>query len=575
LHFNILYKQVKVSQANVDGFGVSEFIVPNAPDDLSRYQPNNNGFGTYHTVNLSESDECISYDQTGTFQKLGYLKSEKEFDHQFNCMKSSTYNFKNLVQNLTTPSMKGSNLSIYGNIQHTGQNDYEFSGLLTINKVALNSYDFLINNYVLDNVVKEQDGITTTTTYKYHANSLVLNGVKVLNQPIEITTTISGSDDVFKEEIAYPYTINLNSNDPNYLALLKMKLQHMLVFPVSREKKYNDVLYEGSKIDFKVRLGDYVTQQGQTVSVDGQIVPEHIYKVQNGTFIFAARVTDWNENGTPLNNYKAYIGTLPADTDVNDDTKYFPFPDEYVYYPDGRLQTRKVADRAVNFEYYDNGLLFKETDANGVFKTYEYDGLNRLSIGYESNGKLKTEYTYNYLLDDQPLNSVRETVSFPQDPSIPNQVVDEVFDGLNRPVKKIIKGFKEDGSDLETHQKIYDQAGRLSTQSKAGEGSVTYHYEKFLSGRLILSETNLGNSTSIYGTNTEAITEPLSGKVHNPGTLIMQSMTEKVIIVTYTLPTDTTKNNSFWQYNHLLGNNIYILTITMVFWLLNTLPEQK
>jgi len=526
LHFNILYKQVKVSQANVDGFGVSEFIVPNAPDNLSRYQPNNNGFGTYHTVNLSESDECISYYQTGTFQKLGYLKSEKEFDNQFNCVKSSTYNFKNLVQNLTTPSMKGSNLSIYGNIQHTGQNDYDFSGLLTINKVALDSYDFLINNYVLDNVVKEQDKITTTTTYKYHDSSLVLNGVKVLNQPIEITTTISGSDDVFKEEISYPYTVSLNSSDPNYLAILKMKLQHMLVFPLAREKKYNDVLYEGSKIDFKVRLGDYVTQQGQTVSVDGQIVPEHIYKVQNGAFVFAARVTDWNENGTPLNNYKAYNATLPADTDVSDDTKYFPFPDEYVYYPDGRLQTRKVADREVNFEYYDNGLLFKETDANGIFKTYEYDGLNRLSIGYESNGKLKTEYTYNYLLDGMPMNSVTETVSFPQDASIPNQVVKEVFDGLNRPIKKIVKGFKEDGSDLETHQKVYDHAGRLSTQSKAGEGSVTYHYEKFLSGRLILSETNLGNSTSIYGTNTEAITEPLSGKVHNPGTLIMQSMTD-------------------------------------------------
>ncbi len=519
--FDIVYKQVKTSVENIGGFSVSEFRVPQNPDGLDRFNLINGGSSTHNDIYISSTDEIVPVSTDGFFQSYGQLLSVKDYDLNDSCVRSVEYNYKNLMQNITAPKYEATFVSLYGNINFGLILDLDYAGVLEVQNLNMQNFNYDINHYVLESIVSSVDGVQSTMTYIY--DEPAAGSDIIFSKPIAIEQTMLGSTDIKRQVFQFTFNNIFTTSDPNYPAIQLMQQNNMYSEILESSTYLNGVLIDGNKVDYKVRSGSYIRpSDGQSFDVDQTLVPEVIYKVQNGQFELAARIDDWNENGSPLCTYIALIGTDVNDTNVSDITKYYEYPECNTYYNDGRLQSRTLSNRTSSFQYYPDGQLHIETDPNGINKEYTYDDLNRLYEAYEANGTQKTTYQYEFQVGGLPENYITEIVSFPLDASLNDQIVTTVQDGLGRDIYAILDGYKKDGSDLITNEKFYGAGGRFISEKIAGKGTQHYIYEQSPLSRMIAGCNDAGCNYYYYWHNLNAITEPGSGKVHPPGTLLSQ-----------------------------------------------------
>jgi RHS repeat-associated protein len=182
---------------------------------------------------------------------------------------------------------------------------------------------------------------------------------------------------------------------------------------------------------------------------------------------------------------------------------------DYHYDALGRLEnlTNESSIEVVHYNYDAAGRISRKTLGNGVYTTYEYDAagqllhvvnynadgsvLSRFDYTYDSRGRrlsMNTSYglwTYEY--DD--LGQLTHAVLAPTDPSIPNQDLAYVYDGLGNRICTIENGVTTEYTPNNMNQYtqvgdttyVFDADGNLiEEQSPSGTTSYTYNDENSL-----------------------------------------------------------------------------------------------
>lgn len=216
----------------------------------------------------------------------------------------------------------------------------------------------------------------------------------------------------------------------------------------------------------------------------------------SGNWIFSSEVLERNSEGQVTKIQKRSL----------------PKPNSFVYEEGLIISSRyQVTDTDFTREstyIYDNlRRLQKKIDPNGIWTSYEYDGLHRLKV-VKSKGKpggshlIETEYTYT--TDPNGPEFLTTTTSYPNSsPAIEDQTTIEEYDDLGRKVKTTRLAYTQSGSDYSTSI-FYDKFGRVELSCDPAKGGCDYFkYEDSPLSRVISVKPG-GSPKEVltsYGTN--------------------------------------------------------------------------
>ena len=126
-------------------------------------------------------------------------------------------------------------------------------------------------------------------------------------------------------------------------------------------------------------------------------------------------------------------------------------------YPGGQ-RTSKDEYRKTQYQYDANGNVIKEINADGTYKTYTYDCMNRI-ISESDEKQQITKYEYNH---DGKVTKITDTLGY---------VYQYEYDAINRLIKAILPAVT-DGGEKNIISFTYDKCGNLIKKID-GEGIVT------------------------------------------------------------------------------------------------------
>ena len=323
------------------------------------------------------------------------------------------------------------------------------------------------------------DGVTTTQNYIYDYKKQNV-----------LSSSLTDGDNV--KTTTYQYAEQLNEEN-----LLD---KHMVNKPL--QVLINGGLGSGSAIEY-TKVGDMV-------------LPKKSYSA--------------NENGVWKPQSEAfYNGTTDPYPDKFKSRNQFG--DEYLTWGVGNdfglLQQNEYGERNWVYKYNNLRQLTSITDNAGIESVYKYDGLGRLSNSNTNNGRVNITYTYQYAGTSGDENKITNVLSYPGSSTISDLTIENIFDGLGRPIETRKLQFTQDGNDFVT-KKVYDEMGRVALDCDPSKGGCTeYEYEASPLNRITkIKPPGTDKFITIeYGTNSETIGD------YGPNTLFLKKTTDENGIV--------------------------------------------
>ncbi len=329
----------------------------------------------------------------------------------------------------------------------------------------------------VDNLIKTTDALGNATEYKYDKN---YNIEKIINAKGKATVLTYDNYDLLKS----------------------------VTFEGSTEKYsyYDDGAFKTLTKPSGNKLTNKYDKRGRLIS-NGYITNSTYY--EEGTHANKLKSVS-NKNGTLTYNYDDF-GRLSDYTDyfgnkvgykydnVGNITKLI-YPDNktvtYTYNANNQLKT-VTADwlsnnkTIITYDYRDDGLLKKETTANGIITTYYYDDAGRLKKKeIDKSGEVLQSWTYAWDLSGNMTKEKASKNLFSKYPDIKSNKLQYKYNSANRIEnisgdENISFAFDKDGNCIEKNDQnkaketySYDINDRL-TDIKGKSFDATYEYDAF------------------------------------------------------------------------------------------------
>ena len=285
------------------------------------------------------------------------------------------------------------------------------------------------------------DGVVTVTDYDYSGFSIDLS---LPHSPIAVTRKNSDGK-THRKEFTYARTSGFGLSHPDSDPCLVES--NMLEVPIAERNYVNGAIQGGWRVDY-------------TSSNNGHCKPSTFYEIivdDNGNSLEYVRnsILEYDQNGNPFR------------------VKKRGFAEETLSWNDNHLLEQRDWNKWTwKWDYYDGSrMLEKYTDIDDQNIIYSYDDFMRLELISERDGFIQRDFTYDYKIDNNSLNSILTEISYDEI----NMSTTQYLDGLGRPVQSVRCGYSSDEKDV--YESVeYDDLGRPFKNYQTTEGGSRCEY---------------------------------------------------------------------------------------------------